>query len=305
MIYDIDTGRIRRALGTALAILLLAACQPGGPSALSRHATTTASPNAAASASQMAARKHVFVIVLENTSYRLALAQPYISSLASQYGVATNYHDLGNPSLPNYLAMSSGSTWGITDDNYHELPATGIGQQLTDAGISWKAYFEGFTGDCFNSPYPYALKHNPFAYYGGECPSNVVPLTELQPDLDGNTPQMSWITPGLCNDGHDCGIGRADQWLSQVVPQITGSAAWQQNGILLITWDESSAGDSQVGLLIVTPNFQGEVSTRLDHFSLLATIEDLLGVPRLRQAAQASSIAGKLKKPSTTKNAGG
>lgn len=308
MIYDIATGRVVRALGLALAVLLLAACQPGGPSALSRHGSSSASPDVAGSAaspSATASPKHVFVIVLENTSYRLALAQPYISSLASQYAVATDYHDLGNPSLPNYLAMSSGSTWGITDDGYHKLPATGIGKQLSDAGISWKAYFEGFTGDCFNSPYPYALKHNPFAYYGGDCPPNVVPMTQLQPDLDGNTPQLSWITPGLCNDGHDCGIRRADQWLSQMVPQITGSAAWQQNGLLFITWDESSAGDGRVGLLIVAPNFHGEVSTQLDHFSLLATIEDALGVPRLGKAVQAASLAGQLKKSSTTSNAAG
>jgi acid phosphatase len=90
-----------------------------------------------------------------------------------------------------------------------------------------------------------------------------------------------------------------------MVPQITGSAAWQQNGLLFITWDESSAGDGRVGLLIVAPNFHGEVSTQLDHFSLLATIEDALGVPRLGKAVQAASLAGQLKKSSTTSNAAG
>jgi phospholipase C len=239
------------------------------------------------------------VIVLENTSYSRALAQPYISSLAGQYAVATDYHDLGNPSLPNYLGMTSGSTWGIRDDNYHVLPATGLGDQLSSAGVSWKAYFEGFSGDCINSPYPYALKHNPFAYYGGQCPANVVPMTQLASDLSGNTPQLSWITPGLCNDGHDCGVARADQWLSQAVPQITGSTAWQQGGVLLITWDESSAGDGRVALLVAASNVQGQISTPLDHFSLLATVEDELGVARLGQAKQAASLATQLK------NAGG
>jgi hypothetical protein len=276
-----------------------AACQPV---AQSKGTTSTASAKATPSAtpSPSPTRNHVFVIVLENTSYRLALAQPYISSLAGQYAIATNYHDLGSPSLPNYLAMTSGSTWGIQDDAYHRLPATGIGDQLTSAGISWKAYFEGFTGDCFNSPYPYSLKHNPFAYYGGDCPSNVVSMTELAPDLDGNTPQLSWITPGLCNDGHDCGVRTADRWLSQVVPQITSSAAWQEDGVLLITWDESSAGDGRVGLLVLAPNLQGQITTPLDHFSLLATVEDELGVPRLGLAKSASSLSKQLKQARVT-----
>jgi acid phosphatase len=103
----------------------------------------------------------------------------------------------------------------------------------------------------------------------------------------------------LCNDGHDCGVARADQWLSQAVPQITGSTAWQQGGVLLITWDESSAGDGRVALLVAASNVQGQISTPLDHFSLLATVEDELGVARLGQAKQATSLATQLK------NAGG
>jgi phosphatidylinositol-3-phosphatase len=238
--------------------------------------------------------KHVFVIVLENTSYAQALRQPYIAGLASAYAVATDYADVGSPSLPNYLAMTSGSTWGIHDDNFHQLPATGIGNQLSDAGISWKAYMEGFSGDCFSSPYPYALKHNPFAYYGGACPANVVPMTDLATDLSGSTPQLSWITPGLCNDGHDCGIAKADAWLSQVVPQITSSTAWQQGGTLFITWDESSAGDGRVALLVVSRTLHGQLTMALDHFSLLATISDRLGVARLGLAKQATSLNSQL-----------
>jgi phosphatidylinositol-3-phosphatase len=288
MIYDIvDIGR-GRVLAPALAALLLAtACQSVGQ--LPPAGSPSPSP----------APKHVFVIVLENTSYQLALRQPYIARLARDYALATNYRDLGNPSLPNYLAMSSGSTWGIQDDNFHELPATGIGQQLTDAGISWKAYMEGFTGDCYDSPYPYALKHNPFAYYGGTCPTNVVPMTDLDADLGGDTPRLAWITPGLCNDGHDCGVRTADRWLSQVVPQITSSPAWQKGGALFIAWDESSAGDGRVALLVVAPGVHGQLTMRLDHYSLLATIEDQLGVGRLGLARQAPSLTKQLQASAT------
>jgi acid phosphatase len=236
----------------------------------------------------------VFVIVLENTSYRVALRQPYIASLARQYAVATNYVEVGNPSLPNYLAMTSGSTWGISDDNFHKLPATGLGNQLSAAGVSWKAYMEGFTGDCFNSPYPYALKHNPFVYYGGECPANVVSMTDLAVDLNGDTPQLSWITPGLCNDAHDCSIATADRWLAQIVPQITSSTAWKQDGALFITWDESGAPDGRVALLVVTPTLRGSLTMPLSHYSLLATIADRLGVGRLGLAKQATSLQPQL-----------
>jgi acid phosphatase len=294
MFFSIAINGQIRLIGTLLAALLLGtACQPGaqappGPKASNSGASTSGSP------SPTPAAKHVFVIVLENTSYQLALGQPYIASLAQQYSVATNYHSVANPSLPNYLAITSGSTWGIRDDAYHRLPARGIGSELTTAGISWKAYMEGFTGDCFNSPYPYALKHNPFAYYGGACPANVVPMTDLTTDLNGNTPQLAWITPGLCNDGHDCGIRAADRWLAQVVPQITSSPAWRQNGVLFITWDESSAGDSRVALLVVAPSLRGQIPTPLDHYSLSATISDQLGVARLGLAQKAASLAKQL-----------
>ena len=132
---------------------------------------------------------------MENTGFSRALAAPSIASLASRYALASNYHAISRPSLPNYLAMTSGSTWGIADDGYHALPATGLGAQLTTAGIPWRAYMEGMTAaGCMRSPYPYALKHNPFAYYGG-CTENVVGLDALDADLAGATPGFVWITP--------------------------------------------------------------------------------------------------------------
>ncbi len=294
MVFGIaNMGKVRVIGGLLAALLLATGCQSGGQATPGAKASGTGT-SATASPSPTPAAKHVFVIVLENTSYQLALRQPYIASVAKQYAVATSYSSVASPSLPNYLAMTSGSTWGIRDDLYHRLPAGGVGSQLSDAGISWKAYMEGFTGDCFNSPYPYALKHNPFAYYGGACPANVVPMTDLTTDLNGDTPQLSWITPGLCNDGHDCGVATADRWLAQVVPQITSSPAWQQNGVLFITWDESSAGDSRVALLVVSASLHGQIATPLNHFSLSATISDQLGVPRLGEAQQATSLSKQL-----------
>src|SRR5215472_2571832 len=109
-------------------------------------------------------RPHVFVVVMENRSAEQALDGQFISSLASRYGRAENYHAVAHPSVPNYLALTSGSTWGVTDDSYHALPRQDLGTELTRAGVSWRAYMEGLTSaGCINSPLPYDPGHNPFA----------------------------------------------------------------------------------------------------------------------------------------------
>jgi hypothetical protein len=240
----------------------------------------------------------VFVIVMENRSFSQVAGNSYIAKLAAQYGVATNYHGVSHPSLPNYLALTSGSTWGIADDGFHPLPAGGLGAQLTAAGIDWRAYMEGMTRTCFNSPYPYALKHNPFAYYGSACPQQVVPFSRFATDMSGTVPRFVWITPDLCHDGHDCSNAVAESWLAQTVPLILASNAWLDNGLLLITWDEGEDSANSVLTLVIQPNPLTHQSSRpYNHYSLLATIEDELGVPRLGEAAQASPMSDLLATP--------
>jgi hypothetical protein len=281
----------------AASVCLLTACAQ--PAAQVMH-TPAPSPSAISSAipssspiapSATALPSHVFVIVLENRSYAQALTGRYTAKLAAEYAIATDYHGVSHPSLPNYLALTSGSTWGIADDGYHRLPAGGLGAQLTKAGIPWRAYMEGMTASCFNSPYPYALKHNPFAYYGNGCPKQVVPFTQFAPDMKGVVPRFVWITPDLCHDGHDCSTAVADTWLSQTVPKILATSAWQQNGLLLITWDEGEDIANHVLTLVIHPHPGARTSGRAyNHYSLLATIEDRLGVSRLGLAARASAM---------------
>jgi phospholipase C len=228
---------------------------------------------------------------MENRSYAQALLGPYTQRLAAEYSIATNYHAVSHPSLPNYLALTSGSTWGITDDGYHPLPAGGLGAELTAAGISWRAYMEGMSAGCFNSTYPYALKHNPFAYYGKGCPRQVVPFAQFARDMRGAVPRLVWITPNLCHDGHDCSTAIADRWLAQTVPKILATSAWKQNGLLLITWDEGEDSTNHVLTLVIHPHAARHTSGRAyNHYSLLATIELRLGVPRLGAAKRASAM---------------
>lgn len=239
----------------------------------------------------MPARSHVFIIVMENRSLQEAMTGSYVRQLASTYALATNYHAVAHPSLPNYLALTAGTTFGIDDDSYHRLPETGIGYELTQHGISWRAYMQSMTGTCLDSPYPYAVKHDPFAYYGGRCPANVVPLSRLADDLAGDTPRFVWITPNLCDDGHDCSTAVADRFLAGLVPSILNSAAFRQRGLLIITWDEGAGNDptNLVPAIIAAPDLHRHTTAVYhDHYSTLATIEEALGVPRLGQAATAA-----------------
>jgi phosphatidylinositol-3-phosphatase len=287
-----------RIAAMALGACVLAACTPqpspdaksspqssASPVAVQPDPTPSPEPSPAASA------PHVFLIVMENRSYSEAISNSYTSQLAANYGAATDYHGVSHPSLPNYLAMTSGSTWGIADDGFHQLPAGGLGTQLTNAGIPWRAYMEGMTNGCFNSPYPYALKHNPFAYFGSSCPAQVVSFSRFASDMAGEVPRFVWVTPGLCHDGHNCSTAVADAWLAQTVATILASSAWQDGGVLFITWDEGEDSANSVLTLVVHPDPLIHRSSRpYNHYSLLATIEDQLGVARLGLAAKATAM---------------
>jgi hypothetical protein len=235
---------------------------------------------------------------MENRSYSQAIAGGYTAQLAAQYGVATNYRGVSHPSLPNYLALTSGSTWDITDDGFHALPKGGIGAQATAAGIEWRAYMEGMSNGCFRSGYPFALKHNPFAYYGSECPAQVVPFTQFATDMATKVPNFVWITPDMCHDGHDCSTAVADKWLATTVPTILATDAWKDGGVLFITWDEGHDRANSVLTLVIRADQVIHQSDRpYDHYSMLATIQDLLGLPRQAQTAQASPMTDLLATP--------
>jgi phospholipase C len=288
---------MRAALPVLVLLLLQAGCASGAGQARPSPPATPAPPAQATAAAPGSPTplSHVFLIVMENKSYSEAMAAPYTAQLAAQYQVATGYHAVSHPSLPNYLALAGGSTFGITDDGYHRLPAGGIGYQLTGAGVPWKAYMEGMTAGCTDSPYPYALKHNPFAYFGGACPPAVVRLTSLDQDLAGPAaavPRFAWITPDLCHDTHDCAVSEGDRFLQVLVPKILASDAWRQGGVLYVVWDEDDGSSRNlVPALVIAP---GETVHSLerayDHYSLLAAVEDRLGVDRLGQAARARPL---------------
>ena len=225
-------------------------------------------------------------------------AAPYINGLAASYGLATQYYAISHPSLPNYLAMTAGSTFGITSDcTTCWVNATNVADQIEASGRSWKAYMEGMPSACFvGDAYPYMQKHNPWIYYNDirtnavRCNAHVVPFGQLGTDLaSGSVPNYSWITPDMCHDTHNCSVAVGDHWLEQTVGEITTSAAWKANGVLFITWDEDDGSATNRVLTIEVASGYGHAESNrpYDHYSLLATIEDMMGVARLGAAAQA------------------
>jgi acid phosphatase len=148
------------------------------------------------------------------------------------------------------------------------------------------------SGGCLEKTYPYDVHHNPFAYYGGRCPANVVPLTSMAADLKGSAPMFGWISPDMCHDQHDCHVAAGDDWLRQTVGMITESKAWTTNALLFIVWDKDDGSvDNRVLSLVVAPRQSHKVSNKpYTRYSLLATVEDTLGVERLGQAAGAKTM---------------
>jgi phosphatidylinositol-3-phosphatase len=234
---------------------------------------------------------------------------PYINGLANSHGLAASYFAVSHPSLPNYLALTAGSTFGITSDcTGCFVNATNLADQVEASGRSWKAYMESMPSSCFvGDAYPYMQKHDPFIYYddirgnAARCDSHVVPFTQLSADLSaGTVPNFAWITPNMCNDMHDCSIATGDSWLASVVPGILASPAFTNGGLLFITWDEGSsnagccgnAAGGQVATLVIAPNgIAGLRSTTNEtHYSLLRTIEDAWGLNPLDEAANATAM---------------
>ncbi len=244
---------------------------------------------------------HIAVIVMENEEYGEIVgsrATPFINGLARRYALATSMYAIGHPSLPNYLALTGGSAHGIDSDCTDcTVPGTGLAGQLSASHLAWKAYMEDLPHPCFQGAGAggYAKKHDPFIYYTAIAKATalcnrIVPLTELAADeRTHNLPRLIWITPNLCHDMHDCDPAVGDRFLAQTIPPLLSELG--PRGVLLLTWDEGSsdagccrlASGGHVATIVAGPGASpgARSSTPVDHYSVLQTIEDLLGLPRL------------------------
>ncbi len=285
-------------VGAIIATSVLAAC---GTSARQLPAQTTPSPRAALAHPPA----HVAVILMENEEFGDIIGSsstPYINGLAKRYALARSAYAIRHPSLPNYLALTGGSTFGITSDcSDCSVPGSGLAGQLHASNLSWTAYMEDLPHPCYAGAGSgnYAKKHDPFMYFRAiahdpsQC-SHVVPLSQLATDERAHRlARFVWITPNLCHDMHDCSTAVGDRFLHGLVPRLL--AALGRNGLLILTWDEGFSDDGccrlatggHIVTILAGPAARpgARLSTPVDHYSTLQLVEDLFGLPRRGGAA--------------------
>jgi hypothetical protein len=218
-------------------------------------------------------------------------------------------YGIRHPSLPNYLALIGGGTFGIASDCTHCLVGgSELTSQLESRGYTWRAYMEGMPKRCFKGAESglYAKKHNPFVYFrrivgDPERCANVVRYRRLGDDLrNGRLPDFAFITPDLCNDTHDCSIATGDRYLEHIVPALLRELG--PHGILFVTYDEGrddsgccgNAAGGRIPTVVAGPDVRrGEtaVGKKYSLYSVLRTIEEGFGLPLLRHAGDASTRA--------------
>jgi len=191
---------------------------------------------------------HVFIVTEENTDYSSVIgssSMPYLNSLAQQYGLSTEYYANTHPSIGNYFMLATGQSITNNDSYATVVTVDNIVRELLAAGKTWKSYAEdlpsvGYTGvDVGNYARP--VQRN-----------NLVPFTQFATDLaNGTLPTFSNIVPNLCNDAHDCSLSTADAWLKNHIDPLIESGTFQQDGLLVIVFDEASTDNTNGGGRIV------------------------------------------------------
>jgi acid phosphatase len=249
---------------------------------------------------------HVFVVLEENHSYSSVIgssSMPYLNSLASKYGLATQYYANTHPSIGNYLMLTTGQTITNNDSLCSTLSQDNVVRHLLTAGKTFKAYADslprsGYTGCSY---YPYVKRHNPLAYFSDVANSgsekyNLVPFSKFSSDLTNHTlPNYSFIVPNLLHDAHDGTLNQADGWLKTNIAPLIASPTFQKDGLLIIVFDESTSSDSQhggghVAAVIIGPKVKpGYKSTTLyQHQSTLKTLMQALGLTSFPGAASSA-----------------
>jgi phosphatidylinositol-3-phosphatase len=308
----------RSILAGALLTTLVAGCAsvtvspitppPATPVAPANPSTAGSAPAASAGLPSFA---HVYVIVLENEAYGSLVGSPkapYLNGLIAGYGLATSYDGVAHPSQPNYLALFSGSTQGVTDDSLHNIAAANLADQLDAHGKTWRVYAQDYPGGCFTgatssgtvdatgSPGTYARKHNPAISFTDIAtnPSRCAQISDLS-TFDPSAASFELIVPNECNDMHSCPVSTGDAFLRSFVPRITSSPAFA-GSVLFITTDEgttNTGGGGQVATIVASPMVHAGFTSPApyDHYSLLRTIEDSWGLGCLGQACAATDMA--------------
>jgi hypothetical protein len=251
--------------------------------------------------------EHVVWIFFENHGYSQIVGSrsaPFLNrTLVKECGLATNYHAIGHPSLPNYIAATSGLSGAALAPFGNDCNAVGpcrIGAPSIFAQApSWGAYAEAMPRPCqhwFQGAY--AASHNPATYYRSlsDCELHDLGLRALGGALATDTlPAFTFITPNLCHSMHSCGVGAGDAWLRRMVRKVTASPEYLGGTMaVFVTFDESNpgSGDDRVATVVVSPSTVPGTRSHVyfTHYSLLRTAEELLGLDLLGRASHAASM---------------
>ena len=250
---------------------------------------------------------HVWVIVMENradTSIVHSRSAPFVDDLITRYGLADNYHGLVHGSQPNYLALFSGGLQGVSGNQQISLAAKNLADQLEAAGKTWRVYAQNVPAGCYagatatggrDGVGTYARKHEPAISFQDISSSparcaNIQDFTAFDP-MAGD---FELIVPNLENDMHNGTTIAGDEWLRGFVPRILASPAWLAGSVLIITWDEGKAiGDNKVATIVIANTVRAGFKSSIvhTHYSLLHTVEQMLGLPCLGQACHANTLA--------------
>jgi hypothetical protein len=255
------------------------------------------------------ASAHVVVVVEENHSYSQVIgnaAMPYLNGLASQYALATQYYGDVHPSIGNYLMLTTGIPETIDDSFSGTISDDNVVRELVKANKTWHSYAESLpnAGYVGGDVYPYLRHHNPFTYLsdvkGSTQANNIVPFTQFSADVAAGTlPDYSFVVPNALNDAHDGSLAQADQWLQTNIDPLIKSSDFQQNGLLLIVFDESvmtdvAHGGGHVAMVVVGPKVKKgfQSTTVYQHQSTLRLVLSTLGVNAYPGAAIAAPDMG-------------
>src|SRR5947209_4858948 len=282
--------------------------------ATSEGKTGTAPVTVTTSGGGSAPFSHVFVVTEENHDYAAVIgssSMPYLNSLAQQYGLATQYYANTHPSIGNYFMLATGQIITNNDSYSTIVTVDNVVRRLLVAGKTWKSYAEdlpavGYTGGDVGN---YARKHNVFALLSDVVNdstqrSNLVPFSQFATDLaNGTLPDFSNIVPNLCNDAHDCSLGTADTWLRNNIAPLLASQTFQQDGLLIILFDEAGSdntnGGGRIAWVVVSSKAKtGYQSTTLyRHESTLRLILEALGLTQFPGAAATAPGMGEFVTP--------
>jgi len=257
--------------------------------------------------------KHVVLVVEENHSFDAVITRggmPYLKSLAERYTLLTNYYGNHHPSIGNYFMMTTGQTISTNDGYNGTVPYDNLISQLVTANKTWKAYGDSLPeqGYIGGNERPYVKKHFPIAYFENvrNDPAqrkNLVPAEQFIADLRSQgLPDFSMLIPNLDHDAHDGSLKEADDWLRRYIEPLLANPDFQKDGILIVTFDESVKSDPDHGGGHITTVVIGPLAkehfadaTFYQHESLFATLEQILGLPRLKLVENVAAIENAFK----------